>query len=432
MKKWFIIPTLIILIAIVWLIARPNKTEVRATPFSPQIEKITRGNIRVEVSATGIIEPINKVEIKSKASGLIEEMSIEEADFVKKGDLITRLDQRDTKNAYDQAMAELEVAEATVAQRESDFQRKKDLFDKGLISATEFEESRLSLVEAQSQVVRAKINVDNNDIRLKDTIVRSPINGVILTKDVEEGQIISSGISSVTGGTLIATVADMNEVYVKADVDEVDIGIITPGMQAQVVADAYPSQVFNGQVVRIAAQAKVVQNVTSFEVTIHVNNPSGILKAGMNASVEILVADKKDVILLPNEALMTLKETQQELAKIRMAMGQDSRTAGRERRPQGEMARRPQQRDEERSEQTSSSRHGVIIKKGNDFRIRPVDIGISNFDYTEIIKGLDDGDEVVYTYFSRAKESSDRFRERITSRASMQSGFRSDRSSNAR
>jgi HlyD family secretion protein len=432
MKKWFIIPSLIILIAIVWLVARPDNEDVRATPFSPQIEKITRGDIRVEVSATGIIEPINKVEIKSKASGLIDELRIEEADFVNKGDLIARLDQRDTKNAYDQAVAELEVAQATVTQRESDFQRKKDLYEKGLISATEFEESRLSLVEAQSQVVRAKINVDNNDIRLKDTIVRSPIKGVILTKDVEEGQIISSGISSVTGGTLIATVADMNEVYVKADVDEVDIGTIAPGMQAQVVADAYPSQVFNGQVVRIAAQAKVDQNVTSFEVTIHVNNPSGILKAGMNASVEILVADKKDVILLPNEALMTLKETQQELAKIRMAMGQDGRNSNKSEKSLGDMPPRPQQRNKETGNNLSSSRHGVIIKQGNDFEIRPVNIGISNFDYTEIINGLNDGDEVVYTYYSRAKESSDRFLQRISSRASMQSGFRSTNNSNSR
>jgi len=432
MKKWFIIIGIIILIVIVWFVIRPNTKQVKATTFSPQVEKVIRGDIRVEVSATGIIEPINQVEIKSKASGLIEELRIEEADFVNKGDLICRLDQRDTKNLYDQSVADLEVAEATVKQSQSDFNRKKDLYEKGLISAEEFDQAKLALVQAEAQVVRVKIDVDNNDIRLKDTIVRSPIKGIILTKDVEEGQIISSGISSVTGGTLIATVADMNEIYVKADVDEVDIGRIKPGMSAQVVADAYPSQVFDGEVIRIAAQAKVVQNVTSFEVTIRVKNPNGILKAGMNTSVEIVVADKKDVILLPNEALMTLKDVQQELMKIKMATGQDAASEHIKDKAKRERPFQSQKKGEGEGEQHITSRNGVIVKVGNDFQPRPVQVGISNFDHTEIVDGLNEGEEVVYTFFSRAKESSDRFRERMSDRASMSSGFRSNRSGSSR
>ena len=297
-KKWYIPIIVVVAVVAVWLGTRRGNAKIPETALKPFIEKVVTGDLRVEVTTTGIIEPINKVEIKSKASGLIEEMNIEESDIVKKGDLITRLDQRDTKNAYDQSIANLEVAQATVKQRESDFKRSKDLFDKGLISAAEYDQAELALVEARAQVVRTKIDVDNNDIRLKDTVVRSPIDGVVLTKDVEEGQIISSGISSVSGGTLIATVANMKEVYVKADVDEVDIGKITPGMKTSVVADAYPNVIFYGDVIRIAAQAKIEQNVTSFEVTIKVQNPEDRLKAGMNTSVEILVTDKHDVLLV--------------------------------------------------------------------------------------------------------------------------------------
>jgi len=425
MKKWFFIPIVLVVIAALWLAMKPGEAKVAANPYTPQSDKVVRGDIRVEVTATGIIQPINKVEIKSKASGLIEEMPIEASDLVKKSDLIARLDQRDTKNSYDQAVADLEVAEATVKQRESDFARKKELYEKGLVSADEFDQTKLTLVDARAQVVRAKINLDNADIRLKDTIVRSPINGVILTKDVEVGQIISSGISSVSGGTLIATVADMNAVYVVTDVDEVDIGQITPGMKARVVPDAYPSEVFHGEVIRVAAQSKVVQNVTTFEVTIKAQNPAGKLKAGMNASVEIMVADKKDVLLVPNEALMSRKEMMQEISKIKMALGKDDKGPGsrpeRRRRPEGF---RPNRSERPSEGDAPTLQRGVIVKSGDDFVPRMVQVGVSNFDQTEITDGVQEGDEVVYAFFSRALQSSEEFRQRLSSRANM-SGFRS-------
>lgn len=425
MKKWLIIPALLVVVALVWILTQRGNANIAEPAFSPQIDVIKRGDIRVEVSSTGIIEPINKVEIKSKASGQIVEMTINEADFVKKGDLIARLDPRDTRNAYDLAVADLNVAQATVEQRESDFERSKELFDKGLISAADFDKSRLALTEARAQVVRAKINVNNADIRLKETIVRSPISGVILTKEVEVGQIISSGISSFTGGTLIATVADMSEVYVKADVDEVDIGKIKPGMKARVIADAFPNEVFYGQVIRIAAQAKVVQNVTSFEVTIKVKNPSGKLKAGMNASVDILVADKKNVLLVPNEALMSQKELQQELRKIILATqtveGASTAKKAKTHNPANKR-KKPQQLFT--ATDSANLARGVILKKGNNYRAKLIKVGASNFDYTEVLEGLKEGDLVAYTYLSRAKMSSEAFKNRIKRFSSMRSGFK--------
>jgi HlyD family secretion protein len=445
MKKWYFIASgLVIVVAMTWIFIPRGTARNAEMELKPQIEKVTRGDIKVEVSATGVIEPINKVEIKSKASGMIDDMTIEEADVVKKGDLIAKLDQRDTKNAYDQSLADLNVAQATVKQSESDFNRKKELYEKGLISVSDYDLARLALVEAQAQVVRANINVDNNDIRLKDTTVRSPIVGVILTKDVEVGQIISSGISSYSGGTLIATVADMQEVYVKADVDEVDIGKVFPGMSARAVADAYPNEVFEGKVIRIAAQAKVQQNVTTFEVTIKVKNPNAKLKAGMNSSVEILVTDKKNVLLVPNEALMTQKDLEQELFKIRLAMNPQKKPEGfdrgseqsqesaqrRDRADGGNWAQRggDQQRNESRMAVPEGTdeilSRGVILKEGEEFNIKLLKLGVNNFDFTEVMDGLKEGDQVAYTLMSRAKQSAEQQMERMRNFTTSQSGFR--------
>lgn len=425
MKKWYIFPALLLAGLLVWLATNRSDAKQTSVPFSPQVEKVVRGDLRVEVSTTGIIEPINKVEIKSKASGLIEELRIEESDFVKKGDLIARLDQRDTKNAYDQSVAEVEVAEATVKQSTSDFERKKELYERGLIPAVEYDQAQLALVQAEAQLVRARVNLDNNDIRLKDTVVRSPIDGIILTKDVEEGQIISSGISSVNGGTLIATIADMHQVYVKADVDEVDIGKIRPGMKAFVVADAFPNEQFAGKVIRIAAQAKVEQNVTSFEVTIQVDNPDGKLKAGMNVSAEILVADKKNVLLVPNEAIMNQKELAQELAKIKLATaGPESENSHPQRSASEKSEGRKRGQQKKPSDESMNLRRGVIVHQGNDYKIQLLKVGISNFDYTEVLEGLEEGQEVLYTFFSRAQMSNQEFRERFTSRMRASSGLR--------
>jgi len=439
MKKWWLLAILaVMLLALVWMLARPVDAPVSDSALLPLTDKVVRGDLRLEVTSTGIIQPINKVEIKSKASGMIEELKIEESDQVKKGDLIARLDQRDTKNAYDQAVADLDVAEATVKQKDSDFTRKKELFDKGLISATDYDVAKLAMVDAQAQLVRARISLDNNDIKLKDTIVRSPIDGVVLTKDVEEGQIISSGISSVSGGTLIATVAEMDNVYVKADIDEVDIGKIQPGMLAKISADAFPEQIFEGDVIRIAAQSKTVNNVTTFEVTIMVKNPSRRLKAGMNTSVDILVADKKNVLMVPNEALMTQKDMAQEIARLQaMTTGQSEANGQAYGRPLGGPAGgRPtgggRQARTETALESTELRRGVIIKTDSGFEPRMVQTGISNFDFTEILEGVQEGDQVVYSYYSRAKQAGSEMRQRMSQRSQMESGFRSSSQSTNR
>ncbi|MGH2569569.1 MAG: efflux RND transporter periplasmic adaptor subunit [Bacteroidota bacterium] len=268
-----------------------------------RIVNVTRGNLNLAVSANGIVQPINRVEIKSKASGQIEQLNFEEGQFVAKGALLIALDQRTAKNDYEQAKADLELQRANLQQAENNFKRAEELFAKNLISQQERDQSHVDYVRAQSQLIKAEATLSSADERLRDTRVVAPISGIILTKDVESGQIISSGVSNVGGGTVLATLADMNEVYVETNVDEVDIGKVKVGQRAKVIADAYPDESFWGEAIRIAPLGKTQQNVTTFNVIVLVKNIGGRLKAGMSASVDLEIFNRQNVLLIPNEAL---------------------------------------------------------------------------------------------------------------------------------
>lgn len=276
-----------------------------ATPTGQitRVVNVTKGDLNLVVSANGVVQPIDRVEIKSKASGQIEEMNFEEGQLVKKGDLLIALDQRTAKNDYDQAKADLAVAESNLQQQENNHRRAVELFEKSLISEQERDQANLEKVRADAQVVKASATLSSADERLRDTRVISPITGIILTKNIALGQIISSGVSNVGGGTLLATGADMNEVHVETNVDEVDIGKVLVGQQAKVVADAYPDESFTGEVIRIAPLGKTQQNVTTFNVIVLVKNLGGRLKAGMSTSVDVEIFNRRQVLLVPAEAL---------------------------------------------------------------------------------------------------------------------------------
>ncbi|HAV22221.1 MAG TPA: hypothetical protein DCX46_01760, partial [Bacteroidetes bacterium] len=203
-----------------------------------RIEQIARGDLNLVVSANGVVQPINKVEIKSKASGQIVELKFIEGQYVNKGELLLALDPRTTKNDLEQARADLAVAEANLKQAKNNNTRAKELYEKNLVSVQEKDQANLEYVRAQSQVVKARAATASAEERLADTRIIAPISGVILTKNIELGMIISSGVSNVGGGTLLGTIADMNEVYVETNVDEVDIGKVREGQEATVIADA--------------------------------------------------------------------------------------------------------------------------------------------------------------------------------------------------
>lgn len=408
---------------------KPAENSLATAGMMQRTTAIKRGNLQALVSATGKVEPIKKVEVKSKASGQIIAMPVEEGDRVQRNALIARIDETDLRNAYDQALADLNLAKATLAQSTSNVKRQEELFNRGLLSQAEIDQVKLEEVRAKAQEVKAEIELSTTEIRLKEAIVRSPIDGIILQKDVEAGQIIASGINSVSGGTLIATVANMDSVYVQAEVDEVDIGQVTLGQHAKVVADAFPDDVFHGTVLRVAPLATVEQNVTTFNVTIVVQNPGSKLKAGMNTSIDLTVADRRDVILAPKQAVKDFPDIQAQLAVL---YSNDSTTANPwrgNRMPDSARARMRGQFAANGGPPGGMSMFGrdggagngqaprkfVLVKNENRFVPRRVQIGVSNFDYAEIVNGLQEGDSVLVFSASRAGAARQAFMDRMRS-----------------
>ena len=291
--------------AIVTVVACTGK---KASTVPIPTAAIERRDIVVDASATGAVEPINVVEVKSKASGQITQMPVETGTLVKPGDLIVQLDTRDVKNQYDQSLADVRAAEAKLQVSESQKKRTDDLFKSRIITAQEQEASVLDFANAQAQLVRARTNLDLAQQRLEDATVRAPISGTVIEKTVSLGQVITSGTSSLGGGTTLIKMADLNKVRVRALVTEADIGTIQPNMAATVTVDAYPDRPFRGTVEKIEPQAVVQQSVTMFPVLITISNVEGLLKPGMNGEVSILIDRRDNVIAVPNDAIRNVRE----------------------------------------------------------------------------------------------------------------------------
>jgi HlyD family secretion protein len=438
-RKSIIISALVVLAVLGGYFLWPRQPAEKTTMpggIPPRTVIIKRGDLAALVSATGKVEPIRKVEVKSKASGQILAMPVEEGDRVRRGALIARIDETDLRNAYEQAVADLEVAKATVAQTASNVKRQTELFNRGLLSQAEIDQVKLEEVRAKAQQIKAESELVTAETRLKDAIVRSPIDGIVLQKNVEAGQVISSGINSVSGGTLIATVANMDSVYIFAEVDEVDIGQVHIGQRAKVLADAFPDDVFYGYVLRIAPLATVEQNVTTFNVTVVVANTNGKLKAGMNTTVDLTVADRREVLLVPKEALKDFAEIRTQLASMysvdSAAVGQgrgsvpDSvRLARRgERFANNAADGRMFMRGGEGATGNGLAKRRFVLVKNNEDRYVPrrVEIGVSNFDYAEVVSGLQEGETVLVFSSSRAAADRQRFMDRMRSMSGF-SGF---------
>jgi HlyD family secretion protein len=509
MKKIYVYGGLAVVLLIVLgyvFLGGSRRVEQLQTGQVQRIVKVTRGDLNLSVSANGVVQPINKVEIRSKAGGQILELNFEEGSYVQKKDLLAIVDTTQTKNDYDQAKADLASSTQALTQAENNARRSRELFEKKLISDQEFDQSKVDLVRAQTSLVRAKAALSTQEDRLRDTHVLAPITGVILSRSVDLGQIISSAVSNVGGGTVLASIANMEEVYVITNVDEVDIGKVTVGQRARVIADAFPDDSFYGEVLRIAPLGKTSQNVTTFNVIVLVKNLGGKLKAGMSASVDIEIFRRQNVLLVPNEALKDPK-TEQGMAlmasiktdstKIQPA-GEGKNVAQANPKQEQEMTieeirakmqtasgderdkLRAQLRDkfqkmssEDRQKmfsqfgrggQTGAGGQGggggfggggmmmgggggmivmggpgmgdqgqrqrrqsqvsnvnevkeriIVVKDSGQFVPRIVKVGPSNFDYAEIIEGLNAGDEIQVTTISRAKVAAEQMNERMRS-----------------
>lgn len=421
MKKIVMIIVAVAALAAIYLIWQPFKSEANtdmgATKISTAV--VQRGNLIITVNSTGIVQPILTVDLKSKASGEILELPIEEGDMVKKGQLIARLDTTTSKNSYDQAVADLQVAKSNLTLVEKEAERQQELFDKGLISELDHDNALLNREKANSDLVKAETNLEDARERLAETIIKSPIDGMVLKKYVEKGQIIASGISAVSGGTTIATVADLSRAYINAAVDEVDIGQIDPGQKATLIAESYPDREFSGQVLRIHPLAKVEQNVTTFDVTIQVDNSEGLLMAGMNASVEIVAGERENVLLVPREALTDPRSLSRLVGapgggggrgQDRSGPGQGQ--GGERRGGRGDMGGPMVNRPDGEEVKTLPVKM-VIVTNGGTQEPRKIEIGLSNFEKAEVLSGLAEGDTVLTTITSKALQDREAMIERM-------------------
>ena len=418
---------------------------------SIQTTAVVRGNLMISAEATGTVEPIRKVEVKSKASGEVLRLHVDIGDEVEPGALLAEVDPRDVRNAFDQAEADLDVARARLEISQAQLERSEELLRLGVISTQEHESRSLDFANSRATLVRAETNYELSQLRMTDVTIRAPLAGTVLEKNVEEGQVIQSASQNVSGGTTLMVMANLESMQVRTLVDETDMGDIRPGMQANVTVEAYPERRFVGVVEKIEPQAIVQQNVTMFPVIVQLDNDSGLLRPGMNAEVEVELAQATGVLLIPNNAVVTPQDAQ----PAAMVLGLDpeaidmrslfaglggggGRAGGRARRQGGgggsggpggasgggffgPGGRRPggqmEQGGEDAASRQREMRRAVVFIMAGDGTIEPrgVMIGLNDWDFTEVVSGLEEDELITIVGAAQLRASQDEFLNRIRS-----------------
>ena len=292
------------------------------TPEAEPIKtaKVTKGSLRLEAMANGIVTPDVEVIVKGKAGGEIIDFPYNEGDVVRKGEVIVRLDPETEQARAKQAeatllMTEARLEKARIARKDAQVKlgRQKKLFEDGIISRQELEDAEIGYEKAgtdvklsQAELMQSREALNEANKRLADTRITAPFTGTILKKFVDRGQVISSTLSSASEGTQIFSMANLDNIFVTAHVDEVDISRIAPGQAAIVKADSLPGREFSAQVERVAPKGRIDMTVTIFDVVVRVTDgEKALLKPGMSADVSITTSVKEDVLLVPRDAVKT-------------------------------------------------------------------------------------------------------------------------------
>jgi len=406
---------------------------------------VERRDIIVSVQAAGVIEPALTVELKSKASGEILEIHGETGDQVAAGTLLIRIDERNPRNQLAQASATLEAAMARRGIAEAQSRRAERLLADGILNEVEYEQTQLELANAKAEVVRSEVAVEIARIQMEDTVLRAPITGTVIERLVERGQVISSPTMDVGGGTPLLAMADLSKVQVRAMVDETDIGQISAGQQAQVTVTAFPARPFTGEVLKIEPQAMAEQTVTTFAVLIMLDNSHGMLRPGMNAEVEIIAAERRNVLAIPTMALRTQRDirTSAQLvgldeqrvreqlagsngaaAPARPAAAADA-PRGRPASGQGPAAARPAAGGRPAAAAaggrppaaaaggSAGRRYWVFHVSNGEPAARWIETGLTDLDLSEVISGLEQGDQVLMLPSSGLIEAQQRMQQRM-------------------
>ena len=389
-----------VLVAVVAVVALRHAGARRAGAADASgysMQAVTTRDIEQSVEATGTVEPVEVVEIKSKASGLIVRMPVATGSVVRAGQLLAQIDSVNVRNQYDEAAAALQAAQVSARVSASSLARSDELYAGKLIAAESHEGAQLGDANARSALVKARTALEIARQALEDATVRAPSDGTVLEQSATRGQVIASATASASGGTTLLKMADLSRVQIRALVSESDIGGVRPGVDVSVTVDAYPKHTFEGRVLKIEPQATVSQSVTMFPVLVSIDNGSGLLLPGMNGEVTIGIAKRSHVVAVPLEAVRSLRE----LASSASALGLDpdavaaqvSAQSGRGPAPGGaggasaQVASAP-------APASATSTDIVFVNAASGLVARVVRLGISDYDWSEVVSGLAAGEQV--------------------------------------
>lgn len=351
-------------------------------PPASRVVPVARRDIIVSATAAGVVEPVTTIEVKSKASGEIIAVHVEEGDQVRAGQLLVQVDPRIPANAVVQAEADSQVARAELDNALAQLERAEKLLEARAITDLEFETAKLAHASANAALIRTRRALEDAKIAYEDTEVRAPSSGAILGRAVEVGSVIASASRDVGGGAVLLRMATLDTVQVRALVDETDIGQVRPRMPVSIRVAAFPNRPFAGVVERIGTEAVVQQNVTMFPVLILIRNDEGLLRPGMNAEVEVRVGAARGVLAVPNAAL----RTREEIAVAATALGLAAESIERE------VTRSAI--DSAGEAPDPAGEYLVFVLRNGGPQIASVRAGLTDFDYTAILDGLTSTDSV--------------------------------------
>ena len=344
---------------VVWALSGGKKEE----EVTFESAKVERQNIHTTITATGTIEPVTSVTVGTQVSGIVSKLYVDYNSVVKKGQVIAELDRTNLTSELNRAKAELTSAQSTLSYETANFQRYQTLFNKGLVSANDYESAKLSYEKARQTVNSARESVQKAQTNLGYATITSPIDGVVLSKSVEEGQTVAASFNT---PELFNIAQDLTDMRVIANIDEADIGGVKEGQRVTFTVDAFPDDKFEGTVTQVRQEATTTSNVVTYEVVIGAPNKDLKLKPGLTANVTIYTLEKNDVLAVPSKALRFM--------------------------PNEALLKKGEQIEDVDAPQK------VWTMEGNTFKAHKVETGITNGMLTEIISGISEGTEVLVDF----------------------------------
>ena len=358
MKKTIIIAVAVVAVAVAAYFLLSGGSKKQTIEFEKA--RVETTTIQNSITATGTIEPVTSVTVGTQVSGIVSHLYVDYNSVVKKGQVIAELDKTNLTSELRTAQANLSSAQSSLNYEQANYNRYKTLYEKGLVSANDFESAKLSYLRAKDQVTTSAQSVQRAQTNLGYATITSPIDGVVLSKSVEEGQTVAASFNT---PELFTIAQDLTDMRVIADIDEADIGGVSDGQRVTFTVDAFPDDQFEGQVTQVRQQATTESNVVTYEVVISARNDDLKLKPGLTANVTIHTLEKNGVLAVQSKALrfMPMEAILSEGQKI-------------------EDVEAPVK---------------VWTLEGNTFKAHAVQTGITNGLLTEILGGIGEGTEVL-------------------------------------